>query len=230
MRSRHRPRRPHSGPARHLNPPYGADRRHGGRLHVRAEGGEAKGRHDRPKHRDSGGGTTAGGTSPGMSPAQLEMLQQSQEMNQSGPASEGYNPTAGGSKRGGRVGIKRARGGRAKHRADGGPTGSLSQQGSQMQNQAQNMAKSPGYRMQIENMGGEFPDKVDDVDGRKEGGGKWMQKAFANSHGQFKAKAAKAGKSTAAFAAKVTKPGSHASTKTKRQANLAKLGAKYGGH
>lgn len=58
--------------------------------------------------------------------------------------------------------------------------------------------------------------------------GHWMEKAFANSHGQFKAKAKKAGMSTGAFAAK---EGSdpQASTKTKRQANLAKLGAKYGG-
>ena len=54
----------------------------------------------------------------------------------------------------------------------------------------------------------------------------WMQKAFANSHGQFKAKAKRAGKSTAEMAAH---PGKNASTKTKRQANLAKLGAKYGG-
>jgi hypothetical protein len=54
----------------------------------------------------------------------------------------------------------------------------------------------------------------------------WMEKAFANSHGQFKAKAKKAGESTAAFAAN---PGKGASTKTKRQANLAKLGARFGG-
>ena len=54
----------------------------------------------------------------------------------------------------------------------------------------------------------------------------WMEKAFANSHGQFKAKAHRAGKSTAEMAAH---PGKNASTKTKRQANLAKLGAKYGG-
>jgi hypothetical protein len=54
----------------------------------------------------------------------------------------------------------------------------------------------------------------------------WMEKAFANSHGQFKAKAKKAGKSTAEMAAS---PGKGASTKKKRQANLAKLGAKYGG-
>jgi len=58
---------------------------------------------------------------------------------------------------------------------------------------------------------------------------KWMQEAFKHSHGQFKAKAKKAGMSTKAYAAKEAKPGSHASTKTKRQANLAKLGMKYGG-
>lgn len=54
----------------------------------------------------------------------------------------------------------------------------------------------------------------------------WMEKAFANSHGQFKAKAKAKGESTAELAAH---PGKNASTKTKRQANLAKLGAKYGG-
>jgi hypothetical protein len=56
--------------------------------------------------------------------------------------------------------------------------------------------------------------------------GHWMEKAFANSHGQFKAKAKAAGKSTAEMAAD---PGEGASTKTKRQANLAKIGMKYGG-
>ena len=61
------------------------------------------------------------------------------------------------------------------------------------------------------------------------GQGHWMQKAFANSHGQFKAKAHKAGMSTAAYAAKESKSPT-ASTHTKRQADLAKLGAKYGGH
>ena len=55
---------------------------------------------------------------------------------------------------------------------------------------------------------------------------KWMAKAFANAHGQFKAKAKKAGMSTSGYAAKVTKKGSSASTKTKRQANLAKTAAK----
>lgn len=48
----------------------------------------------------------------------------------------------------------------------------------------------------------------------------WMEKAFANSHGQFKAKAKKTGSSTVSFAKKVTKKGSKASTKTKRQAQL----------
>jgi hypothetical protein len=53
--------------------------------------------------------------------------------------------------------------------------------------------------------------------------GHWMEKAFANSHGQFKAKAKKAGMSTGAFASKEAKSKT-ASTKTKRQANLAKQG------
>lgn len=56
-----------------------------------------------------------------------------------------------------------------------------------------------------------------------------MQKAFANAHGQFGAKAHKAGMSTQAYASKMAHS-PKASTKTKRQANLAKLGAKYGGH
>jgi hypothetical protein len=56
----------------------------------------------------------------------------------------------------------------------------------------------------------------------------WMEKAFAHSHGQFKAKAKKAGMSTKAYASKESKS-PNASTKTKRQANLAKLGMKYGG-
>ena len=53
--------------------------------------------------------------------------------------------------------------------------------------------------------------------------GHWMEKAFANSHGQFKAKAKAAGKSTAAMA---SNPGKGASTKTKRQANLANTARK----
>lgn len=44
--------------------------------------------------------------------------------------------------------------------------------------------------------------------------------------GAFSEKAEKAGKSTAAYARQVTKPGSQASTKTKRQANIAKTFAK----
>ena len=56
----------------------------------------------------------------------------------------------------------------------------------------------------------------------------WMKAAFANSHGQFKAKAKKAGMSTEAYASKEAHD-PKASTKTKRQANLAKLGHKFGG-
>lgn len=48
----------------------------------------------------------------------------------------------------------------------------------------------------------------------------WMEEAFANSHGQFKAKAHRAGKSTKEMA---EHPGKDASTKTKRQANLVKI-------
>lgn len=50
----------------------------------------------------------------------------------------------------------------------------------------------------------------------------WMAKAFANSHGQFKAKAEKAGKSTAAFA----KEKEGASGKLGKQARLAEVGMK----
>jgi len=55
-----------------------------------------------------------------------------------------------------------------------------------------------------------------------------MEKAFAHSHGQFKAKAKKAGESTEAYASKQA-DNPKASLKTKRQANLAKIGAEYGG-
>lgn len=48
----------------------------------------------------------------------------------------------------------------------------------------------------------------------------WMEKAFANSHGQFKAKAKKAGMSTEAYAEKPH------SGKTAKQANLVKTAAK----
>lgn len=53
-------------------------------------------------------------------------------------------------------------------------------------------------------------------------GGKWMKEAFANSHGQFKAKAKKAGMSTKSFAEKEKGAGG----KTGRQANLAIQGMK----
>jgi len=50
----------------------------------------------------------------------------------------------------------------------------------------------------------------------------WMKAAFAGSHGQFKAKAAKAGKSTAQFASeKEDAPG-----KLGKQARLAEVGMK----
>jgi len=56
---------------------------------------------------------------------------------------------------------------------------------------------------------------------------KWIQAAVPPSRkGIFSAKAAKAGKSTAGFAKQVLKPGSKASTQTKRQANLAQTLAK----
>jgi hypothetical protein len=50
---------------------------------------------------------------------------------------------------------------------------------------------------------------------------KWIQGAIKNP-GAFSAKAKKAGMTTAEYANKVLAPGSRASTKTKRQANLAK--------
>lgn len=49
---------------------------------------------------------------------------------------------------------------------------------------------------------------------------KWMSKAFAGSHGQFKAKAEKAGKSTAEFA----REKEHAPGKLGKQARLAEAG------
>lgn len=54
---------------------------------------------------------------------------------------------------------------------------------------------------------------------------KWMQKAVKRP-GAFTAKAKRAGKSTQAYAAQVLKKGSKASTRTKRQANLARTFAK----
>lgn len=62
------------------------------------------------------------------------------------------------------------------------------------------------------------------VDGKNMAEGKkkkkWMKAAFANSHGQFKAKAEKAGESTAEFA----KNHEHDSGKTGKQARLAEVG------
>jgi len=58
---------------------------------------------------------------------------------------------------------------------------------------------------------------------------KWMAEAFAGAHGQFKGKAKAHGKTTKEYAAEVTAPGSKATTKLKRQGNLAKMGMKYGG-
>jgi len=52
-------------------------------------------------------------------------------------------------------------------------------------------------------------------------GGNWIKGAIKNPGG-FSKKAKAAGMSTSAYANKVTKPGSSASTQTKRQANLAK--------
>lgn len=49
---------------------------------------------------------------------------------------------------------------------------------------------------------------------------KWMKKAFSNAHGQFKAKAEKAGESTKEFA----QDHEHDSGKTGKQARLAEVG------
>ncbi len=55
---------------------------------------------------------------------------------------------------------------------------------------------------------------------------KWIQKAIKRP-GAFKAKAKKAGMSVSTYANKVTKKGSKVSTRTKRQANLAKTLKKF---
>jgi hypothetical protein len=57
--------------------------------------------------------------------------------------------------------------------------------------------------------------------------GKWMKRAFSKNKGKFSGAAKKAGMSTRAYAAKVTRKGSKASTKVKREANLAKVGMRY---
>lgn len=54
----------------------------------------------------------------------------------------------------------------------------------------------------------------------------WMKEAVSRP-GAFKAKAQAAGKGVQEYARQVTKEGSQASTRTKRQANLAKTFAKY---
>ena len=50
----------------------------------------------------------------------------------------------------------------------------------------------------------------------------WVTKAVSKRPGAFRAKARAAGMSTAAYASKALKTGSTASTRTKRQASLAK--------
>jgi plasmid stability protein len=52
-------------------------------------------------------------------------------------------------------------------------------------------------------------------------GGNWIAQAVGKNKGAFRAKAKRAGRSTNAHARAVLKPGSRASTKTKRQAALA---------
>lgn len=66
-----------------------------------------------------------------------------------------------------------------------------------------------------------------DVGVGADGKEKWIQKARAGmkakgTEGAFSAKAARAGKSTKAFAAQVLKPGSKASAETRKQANFAR--------
>lgn len=55
---------------------------------------------------------------------------------------------------------------------------------------------------------------------------KWIKKAIKRP-GAFKAKAKRAHMSVSSYAKKVTKRGSKASTRTKRQANLAKTLRKF---
>jgi len=51
--------------------------------------------------------------------------------------------------------------------------------------------------------------------------GGWISKATSKNRGAFRRQAARAGKSTAAYAKEVLKAGSKASTTTKRRAALA---------
>lgn len=81
----------------------------------------------------------------------------------------------------------------------------------------------------FDNDSGSEPDMDADDAPAMAKGGKFIQKAIKRP-GAFKAKAKKAGMSTAAFAAKVTKPGSKASTLTKQEGNLAKTLAKVRPH
>lgn len=60
---------------------------------------------------------------------------------------------------------------------------------------------------------------------KKKRQGDWIAAAIKKP-GSFSNQAKKAGKSTSAYAAQVLKPGSKASTKTKRRAALAKTLAK----
>jgi len=55
---------------------------------------------------------------------------------------------------------------------------------------------------------------------------KWIQKATRKNKGAFTKKAENAGMSTEDYARKVTRKGSKASTKTKREDNLSKTLAK----
>jgi len=62
---------------------------------------------------------------------------------------------------------------------------------------------------------------------KSSGGSKKFMQTAVKRPGAFSAKAKSAGMSTSAYANKVLKKGSKASTRTKRQANLAKTFAKY---
>jgi len=64
--------------------------------------------------------------------------------------------------------------------------------------------------------------------GKKDG--HWMEEAFKNSSGQLRKKAGvKKGEKLTESKADKLENAKGASTKTKRQANLAKIGMKYGG-
>jgi hypothetical protein len=73
-----------------------------------------------------------------------------------------------------------------------------------------------GSKNMKENMPGMMP-----METYAKGGKKWIKDAIKKP-GALTKKAKSAGMSTSAYANKVTKPGSKASTTTKRQANLAK--------